>query len=58
LFFPRKFIRPFAHKVQSHEKCVKGMGKTGRGFENVRNKLPNATQKSRRVYLKDPRSGK
>jgi len=30
---------------------VKGMAKTNHGFEYVRNKFPNVTQKSRRIYL-------
>ena len=32
---------PFAHKAGPHENFVKGMDKTGCGFEYVRNKLPN-----------------
>jgi len=37
---------------------VKGMDKTGLGFQYVRNKFPNVSDaKTWRVYLYDPRSG-
>ena len=38
-------------KVGLVKNFVKGMNKTGSGLEYVRNKFPNVTQKSRRVYL-------
>jgi len=40
-FFWRKFICPCAHKAGPHENFVKGVDKTGRGFEYVRNNFPN-----------------
>ena len=33
----------FAHKAERHEKLLKGMFKIGRGFEYVRNKVPNVS---------------
>jgi len=35
------FSAHFVHIVGPHENFVKGMDKTGRGFEYVRNKFPN-----------------
>jgi len=40
LFFQRKFICPFAHKAGLLENFVKGVDKTGRGIQYVRNKFP------------------
>jgi len=34
---------PFVHKAGPHENFVKGMDKTGHGFEYVRNKFPNVS---------------
>jgi len=42
-FFRRKYFCPFAHKAGPHEKLLKGMDKTGRGFEYLRNKIPNVS---------------
>ena len=45
------FLPPLHIKLGFMKNFVKDMDKTGRGFEYVRNKFPNMTQKSRRVYL-------
>jgi hypothetical protein len=43
-FFRRKFICPPLHiKPELMKNFVKGMDKTGRGFQYVRNKFPNVT---------------
>jgi len=44
---------PFAQKAGPHKKnFVKGMDKTGCGFQYMRNKFPNVSDaKTRRVYL-------
>jgi len=58
LVLPEKIYLPPLHiKLDLMKNSVKGMYKTGCGFQDVRNKFPNGTQKSRRVYLLDPRSG-
>jgi len=38
---------------------VKGMDKTGHGFEYLRNKFPNESgaKLKERIYVQDPRSG-
>jgi len=38
------FSASFAHKAGPHENFVKGMDKTGRGFEYLRNKFPNVSE--------------
>jgi len=43
LFFQRKFICPFAHNAGLLGNFMKGMDKTGRGFQYVRNKFPNVS---------------
>jgi len=37
------YLPPFAHKAGSLQNPAKGMDKTGRGFEYVRNKFPNVS---------------
>ena len=55
LILPEKIYLPPLHiKLGPMKNSGKGMDKTGHGFEYVRNKFPNVTQKSRRVYLEDP----
>ena len=53
LVLPEKIFLPPLHiKLGLMKNSVKGMDKTGHGFEYVRNKFPNAvTEKSRKVYL-------
>ena len=52
LVLPEQIYLPSFHiKLDLMKNFVKGMDKTGRGFEYVRNKFQNVTQKSRRVYL-------
>jgi len=47
-----KIYLPHMHiKLGLMKNFVKSMDKTGRGFEYVRNKFPNVTQKSRKVYI-------
>ena len=41
--FGENVSAPFAHKAGRREKIVKGMEKTGRGFECLRNKFPNVS---------------
>jgi hypothetical protein len=41
LFFRKKNSAPFSHKAGAHENFVKGMDKTGRGFQYVRNNFLN-----------------
>jgi hypothetical protein len=43
LFFWRQVICPFAQRAGPLKHFVKGMDKTDRGFENVRNKLPSVS---------------
>jgi len=45
------FLYTLRIKLGLIKNFVKGMDKTGRGFEYLRNKFPNVTQKSRKVYL-------
>jgi hypothetical protein len=55
LVLPEKIYLPPLHiNLGLMKNFAKGMDKTGCGFEYVRNKFPNVTQKSRRVYLEDP----
>jgi len=57
LVLPEKIYLPPLHiKLGLINNFVKDMDKTGCGFQYVGNKFPNVTQKSRRVYLHDPRS--
>ena len=53
LVFPEKIYLPPLHiKLGLMKNFVKGMDKTCRGFEYVRNKFPNVSdEKSRKVYL-------
>ena len=53
LVLPEKIYLPPWHKQLYFRKdTVKGMDKTGRGFQYVRNKFPHVSDaKSRRVYL-------
>jgi len=50
-------LAPFAHKAGPHTNFVKGVDKTGRGFEYVRNKFPNVMQKSKRIFIRPPDQG-
>jgi len=45
------YLSPLQIKLGLMKNFVKGMDKTSPGSEYVRNKFPNVTQKSRRVYL-------
>ena len=45
------FLPPLHIKLGLMKNFVKGMNKIGRGFECLRNKFPNVTQKSRKVNL-------
>jgi len=43
------YLPPLHIKLGLMKKFVKGVDKTGNGFEYVRSKFPNVTQKSRKV---------
>jgi len=43
LFLQRNFSAPFAHKTGPHENFVKGMDKTGCGFQYVRGEFQNVS---------------
>jgi len=45
------FLPPLHIKLGLMKNSVKGMDKTGCGFEYIRNKFPNVMQNSRRVYI-------
>jgi len=45
------FLPPLHIELGLMKNFMKGMDKTGHGVEYVRNKFPNVTHKSRRVYL-------
>jgi len=45
------FLLPLHIKLGLMKNFVKGMDKTGHGFKYVKNKFPNVTQKSKKVYL-------
>jgi len=50
LVLPEKIYMPSLHiKLDLMKNFVKGIHKTVREFEYVRNKFPNVTQKSKRV---------
>ena len=53
LVVPEKIYLPPLHRnLGLMKNFVKGIDKTGRGFEYVRNKFPNVSDaKTRRVYL-------
>ena len=59
LFFQRKFFCPPLHiKLGLMKNFVKGIDKTGRGFEYVRNKFPNLSYaKIKLGIFIGPRSG-
>ena len=61
LFFPEKiYLLPLHIKLGLMKNFVRGMDKTGRGFECVRNKFPNVTDaKYQGGYIyRTPISGK
>jgi len=45
------YVPPLHIMLDLMKNFVKGINTTGCGFKYVRNKFPNVTQKSRRVYL-------
>jgi hypothetical protein len=51
LFFWRKFICPLCIKLGLIKKFVKGLDKTGRGFEYSRNNVPNMSVTKIKVGL-------
>ena len=53
------FSASFAHKAGPHENFVKGVNKTGRGFEYLRNKFPNVsdTKINKGIFIGHPDKG-
>jgi len=52
LVLPEKiYLSPLHIKLGFMKNFMKGMDKTGCGFEYARNKFPHVTQNSRGVYL-------